>query len=458
MKVLQGECPALKVHVIEAGGKAKEGWQPVEIGKSIIFNMKDLDDYRTKNWDSRIFDTLVLIAAVEYCDKACKRSAWGWMRKFELAMPVIDLARWQDPEVVAALISALKFLTGDAWNISFYQRQLAPEEDVGRQSRLEFGDTTRIVTPFSDGLDSRAVSALLSAGGRPDRLIRIRVGSKKDDRPRRGSRKLPFLNIPFKIKFGGDGFKESSARSRGFKFAFMSATAAYLIGTHDIVMPESGQGALGPSLVQTSHGYEDYRNHPRFLTKMERLFAALFDYQVAYRLPRLWKTKGETLREFAALPIEPKEWIETRSCWQQNRNSSVDHKWRHCGICAACMLRRLSFHAAGVDEPKENYIWETLSVPEFAQGAAKGFNKITGAMEQYAVAGSLHLDHLADLSSSPAHRKRMSRHAWQLSEELDVSHADAEGELFGLLERHRIEWMAFMKDLGPRSFVAQWLA
>ncbi|TIU91066.1 MAG: hypothetical protein E5W01_08620, partial [Mesorhizobium sp.] len=68
MKVLQGECPALKVHVIEAGGKAKEGWQPVEIGKSIIFNMKDLDDYRTKNWDSRIFDTLVLIAAVEYCD------------------------------------------------------------------------------------------------------------------------------------------------------------------------------------------------------------------------------------------------------------------------------------------------------------------------------------------------------------------------------------------------------
>ncbi|MER8374448.1 7-cyano-7-deazaguanine synthase [Mesorhizobium sp. M1406] len=458
MKVLQGECPALKVHVIEAGGKAQEGWQPVEIGKSIIFNMKDLDDYRTKNWDSRIFDTLVLIAAVEYCDKACKRSAWGWMRKFQLAMPVNDLDRWQDPKVVAALMSALKFLTGDAWNISFYQRQLAPEEDVGRQSRLEFGDTTRIVTPFSDGLDSRAVSALLSAGGRSDRLIRIRVGSKKGDRPRRGSQRLPFLNIPFKIKAGPDGFKESSARSRGFKFAFMSATAAYLIGTHDIVMPESGQGALGPSLVQTSHGYEDYRNHPRFLTKMERLFAALFEYQVVYRLPRLWKTKGETLREFAALPIEPKEWIETRSCWQQNRNSSVDHKWRHCGICAACMLRRLSFHAAGVDEPKENYIWEELSVPAFAQGAAKGFDKITGAMEQYAVAGSLHLDHLADLSSSSAHRKRMSRHAWQLSEELDMSHADAEGELFGLLERHRIEWMAFTKDLGPRSFVARWLA
>ncbi|ESZ04806.1 7-cyano-7-deazaguanine synthase [Mesorhizobium sp. L48C026A00] len=458
MKVLQGECPALKIAFIEAGGKAKESWQPVEIGKSIIFNMKDLDDYRTKNWDTRIFDTLVLSAAVEYCDKTCKRSAWGWMRKFELAVPVHDLARWQEPEVIAALVSVLKFLTGDEWSLSFYQRQRAPEEDVGQQSRLEFGDATRIVTPFSDGLDSRAVSALLSAGGRPDRLIRIRVGSKKDDRPRRDARKLPFLNIPFRVKPGPDGFNESSARSRGFKFTLLSAIAAYLLGTHDIVMPESGQGALGPSLVQTSHGYEDYRNHPRFLTKMERLFAALFDYHVAYRLPHLWKTKGETLREFVALPIEPKEWIETRSCWQQNRNSSVDHKWRHCGICAACMLRRLSFHAASVDEPKENYIWEDLSAPKFARGAAKDFNKITGAMERYAIAGALHLDHLADLGSSPAHRKRMSRHAWQLSEVLDMSHADAEGELLGLLERHELEWKAFMKDLGPKSFVAQWLA
>lgn len=420
--------------------------------------MKELDDYRTRNWDSRIYDTLVLIAAIEFCDKSRKRPAWGWMRKFELAVPVLEPSHWERPDAISALVSALKFLTGDEWNISFYQRQRTLQEDVGRQSRLEFGDANRVVTPFSDGLDSRAVSALLSAGERSDRLIRVRVGSKKDDRPRRDSRNLPFLNVPFKVKPGPDGFNESSARSRGFKFTFLSAIAAYLLGTHDIVMPESGQGALGPSLLQTSHGYEDYRNHPRFLAKMERVFAALFGYQVTYRLPRLWKTKGETLREFMVLAVDEKEWLDTRSCWQQNRNSSVYGKWRHCGICAACMLRRLSFHAAGVDEPKESYIWEDLTAPDFKQGAAKGFNKITGAMQQYAIAGALHLDHLADLRSSPAHRKRMSRHAWQLSKVLDIAHVDAEGELFGLLERHELEWKAFMKDLGPKSFVAQWLA
>jgi hypothetical protein len=190
---------------------------------------------------------------------------------------------------------------------------------------------------------------------------------------------------------------------------------------------------------------------------MERFFAALFGYQVTYRLPRLWRTKGDTLREFAALGGDESEWLQTRSCWQQNRNSSVDGKWRHCGICAACMLRRLSFHAAEVEEPKDSYIWENLTALDFKSGAAAGFNKITGAMEQYAIAGTLHLDHLADLRSSPVQRKRMIRHAWQLSEELDISPQDAEGELFGLLDRHELEWKAFMRDLGPKSFVAQWL-
>jgi hypothetical protein len=458
MKVLDGEYPVRKFAVVESGEKERDGWQTISIGDSIVFKMKELDDYRTKNWDSLIYDALVLIAAVEFCDRTTRRPAWGWMRKLELAVPVLEPGRWQDIEVSSAIAAALKFLTGDEWVISFYQRKRSSEEDVGRQSRFELSDTGRIVIPFSDGLDSRAVSALLSANGRADHLIRVRVGSKKGDRPKRDNRNLPFLSIPFKVRSGPDGFSESSARTRGFKFTFLSAIAAYLLGTHDIVMPESGQGALGPSLVQTSHGYEDYRNHPRFLAKMERLVDALFGHRVSYRLPRLWKTKGETLKEFVALGVDEREWNETRSCWQQNRNSSVDGKWRHCGICAACMLRRSSFHAVEVDEPKENYIWEDLRATEFKEGAVGGFDKITGAMQHYAVAGALHLDHLAELRSSPTHRKRMSRHAWQLSEELGMNHQDAEDELFGLLERHELEWKAFMKDLGPKSFVAQWLA
>ncbi len=458
MSAQPNEIPSIRVAVIERGAKSVSGWHVAEIGKEIAFKTEDLDDYRTKNWDSRVYDAMVLIAAIEYCDKALKRSGLLWARRFDLKLPVHSVQHWQSPAVVDAIAGALKFLTGDEWNITFTAATTDLDADMGRQSLLEWGDAGRTVTPFSDGLDSRAVSAILSANGRGDRIIRVRVGAKADDRPIRDHKKVPFLNIPFTVNMKAGGIKESSVRSRGFKFTLLSSLAAYLVGTHDVAMPESGQGALGPTLVPASHGYEDYRNHPRFLQKMETVVEAVFHHVIRFRLPQLWRTKGQTLAEFASIERNPDEWNKTHSCWQQSRNSSFASKRRHCGVCAACMLRRLSFHAAGIDEPKENYIWEDLRAKDFAQGAVHGFDKMTRAMRRYGIAGALHLDHLAEMSASPLHRIRVKRSAWQLAEQLQITTTQAEEHLFGLLEQHDREWKAFMKDLGPKSFVAQWLA
>ncbi len=458
MSAQPNEIPSIRVAVIEPGAKSASGWHVAEIGKAIVFRTEDLDDYRTKNWDSRVYDAMVLIAAVEYCDKALKRSGLLWARRFDLKLPVHDVKHWQSPAVVVAIAGALKFLTGDEWNITFTAATTDLDAAMGRQSLLEWGDAGRTVTPFSDGLDSRAVSAILSANGRGDRVIRVRVGSKADDRPIRDRKKVPFLNIPFTVNMKESGIKESSVRSRGFKFTLLSSLAAYLVGTQDVVMPESGQGALGPTLVTASHGYEDYRNHPRFLRKMETVVEAIFHHAIRFRLPQLWRTKGQTLAEFVSIERNSDEWNKTRSCWQQSRNSSFASKRRHCGVCAACMLRRLSFHAAGIDEPKENYIWEDLRAEDFARGVVHGFDKVTRAMRRYGIAGTLHLDHLAEMSASPLHRNRVKRSAWQLAEHLQISTTHAEEHLFGMLEQHDREWKAFMKDLGPKSFVAQWLA
>ena len=62
------------------------------------------------------------------------------------------------------------------------------------------------------------------------------------------------------------------------------------------------------------------------------------------------------------------------------------------------MLRRLSMHAAGVEEPAANYIWEDLSAPEIEKGAVLGFTLMTSSLREHAIAGVLHLDHLASLS------------------------------------------------------------
>ena len=325
----------------------------------------------------------------------------GWVRRFELRLPVHDLAVWESPEVRSSLLSVLIFLTGDEWHISFYKRYEAADE-ISPQSRLKLLDGSKTIIPFSNGMDSRAVGAMLDND--QHELIRLRVGSNTTDRPKIGKRKVPFMTVPYKVKPSALRFNESSARTRGFKFALLSGIAAYLVGTSDVAMPESGQGALGPSLVQTSHGYEDYRSHPLFLGRMQRLIAAVFNHSVVYRLPRLWSTKGQTLRDFAAMPTHKDEWSKTWSCWQQNRQVSVDHKRRHCGVCAACMLRRLSVHAAGFKKVQILMCGENLGANSFDTGAANGFDKKTNAMRQYAVAGALHLDHLADLCSSSLHQ------------------------------------------------------
>ncbi len=236
----------------------------------------------------------------------------------------------------------------------------------------------------------------------------------------------------------------------------IAGIAAYLADVETIIIPESGQGALGPPLVPVVQAYPDYRNHPLFTERMERFFAALLEHHVSYMFPRLWFTKGETLKAFVTETSVGDEWKETISCWQQNRHVSVDGHKRQCGICAACMLRRLSVHAAGLTEPADRYVWENLSALNFEDGAAKGFSKITPALREYAIAGTMHLDHLAGLADSPRYQTTIRRNATQLAKALDLKNEDAEMKLNSLLRRHRDEWQAFVESLGPDSFIRQW--
>jgi len=150
------------------------------------------------------------------------------------------------------------------------------------------------------------------------------------------------------------------------------------------------------------------------------------------------------------------DWTKTRSCWQDNRYVSVNNKRRQCGICAACMLRRLSVHSANLNERAETYIWENLSASSFNDGAAEGFTKITNAQRQYAIAGTLHLDHLANLKHSRLAEQPLKLASFQLARSLGESEAVVQPKLERMLSQHEKEWKSFMNSLGPQSFVVQW--
>ena len=446
--------PSISIDVVEGGARSKRGWLRCEIGGNIAFSTTRLETYCFAGWEPVVYDALLVAAAVEVGDRMLHRTAARWERQIELRVPVHEPDRWADKAVSGALHNALNFLTGDRWHLTFGERRqpVAPPA----QGHFNLPEGLAAVIPFSDGLDSRIVAGLMERE-LGDKLIRVRLGSKTSD-ARGLSHRHPFTSVPYQVRPLARDFVESSARSRGFKFALISGLAAYLAKAGQIIVPESGQGALGPALVTVGQAYEDYRSHPLFTDRMEKFIFALLDHQVRFQFPRLWFTKGETLTEFLKVCADTATWQETRSCWQQTRQVSVDKKRRQCGICAACMLRRMSVHAAGLTEPVHTYVWENLAAPTFKAGAAATFprKKVTNKLRQYAIAGSLHLDHLAGLRESPANRRTLALNAFQLSRSLGLDEADAGAKLDRLLTQHGNEWKSFMNSLGQRSFVLNW--
>ncbi|MGF6233635.1 7-cyano-7-deazaguanine synthase in queuosine biosynthesis [Inquilinus ginsengisoli] len=433
---------------IEPGVRARPGAAIAVIGRNLEMSIAGLKAYFFAEWQTKLVDLLVVAAAAEYCDVVKRRPALGWARTFDVRVAVHDPSTWRATPVKSALEDALHLLTGDNWSFTFVKR--ISEMDSVRDPSLSITPTDRTIMPYSDGIDSKAVAEIVQYQERGG-LVRVRLGSKGVDRK---SRRVRFTTVPYEVNVAKHLRRESSARSRGFKFSIITGIAAHLAKVNRIIVTESGQGSLGPILACTGHSYPDYRVHPTFTKKMEQLFTELMGSSVHYEFPRIWKTKGETIGEASALPSKP-TWHDTRSCWQQSRQTGIAGRRRQCGICAACLLRRMSMHAAGQPESQDMYVWEDLTAREIRDGAAADFKLYTSRLEQYAIAGVLHLDHLAALPGSPLHARRLRQVARETARALGEDVHEAEAKLIHMLECHRREWCDFLRMLGPKSFVTQ---
>ena len=441
-----GSLPGVNVAVCEPGGSSPSDWLNCELGKDIWFSMAQLDAYACSRWEPVILDAMLVAATVEFADRSCRRPSKGWPRRLAIRIPVDDPARWKNPAVANTLLDALWFVTGDQWSVEFGQREDAYQEPTG--NRLSLFDPSAAVLAYSEGMDSLAVAGLAKSCLGDD-VVRVRLGGRS--LATNGNRD-PDVSVPYRVRV--KRADESSVMSRGFKFATLSGIAAYLTRANRVIIPESGQGSLGPPLVPVGHRYPDYRNHPEFTHRMERFFRALLDTRIAYEFPRLWYTKGETLARYAATASD-EPWRTTKSCWKSNRWSSVRGSWRQCGVCAACLLRRVSVHAAGLDEDPETYVCTDMSAAELESGVDPDFTHPNGAYREYAIAGVLHMRDLAAMAE-PGNRRIVRRHARSLRPVLRAN-GNIEERLVGLLEKHADEWRDYLSALKPSSFVNQWI-
>ena len=451
---IASDIPEIHVDVVEEGVDVRQGWLRCAIDENLSFDISKMESFFFARWEPVLYDAFVVAAAVEFCDMTKRRPTQGWGRHIFLRIPVHNSDLWLQSSVTNSLRDALRFLTGDCWDLTFYKRKKKAGQP--RQGQFNLRPDISAVIPFSDRLDSSIVAGLV-ARKLGEHFVRVRLGKKEFVPNGIDPCKEPFIAMPYKVQRGEKRFAESSARSRGFKFALVSGIAAFLSNAKRVILPESGQGALGPSLVPVGQAYPDYRCHPHFGKKMETFFLSLLKFDVHYEYPYIWNTKGETLADFIKQTDDNIDWRDTRSCWQQNRQVGVDGTARQGGICAACMLRRLSVHAAGQTEPSSNYVWENLATPDFESGTAPKFDKITEAMREYAIAGTLHMDHLASLLQSRINDSHVKLEIFRLSQSLDLDQDVVRQKLDRLLTKHKQEWENFVAFLGEESFINHWV-
>jgi hypothetical protein len=213
----------LTLRVVEAG-RGRDWRRPVlvaEIDRNIKFVPDALDTYDYDGWKPIHHDLLVVSAAVEYADRSMARRINRWARDFDITVPVVEVATWQRRDVQDCLRAALQHLTGDEWQFTFVPWQ--GQSVLGaRQRSLPFGTDRSFVIAYSDGLDSRCVSKI-SGNGSDAVCVRVtkhRHALKAGDEP--------FDQIPFRVVVPSS--RESSVRSRGFKFSAVTAIAAHVTG------------------------------------------------------------------------------------------------------------------------------------------------------------------------------------------------------------------------------------
>jgi 7-cyano-7-deazaguanine synthase in queuosine biosynthesis len=423
-----------------------DGSLEIRIEEEIRFRTEVLDALAEGGCRPVHYDLLLLCAAVEYADRHWKRTS-DWHRYLHITMPVIELEKWLSDLVRSSLKRALKLLTGDSWSFDFVQ---ANTVEVGRwqQMRLDVRGVKTFAIPYSEGLDSRAVAAL---SGEENEALCIRVANKRQEH-RHGEN--VFAEIPFTVKNGTP--RESSFRSRGFQFAAMTAIAADIRNINKIVVPESGKGALGPAMLPLHRLYADYRNHPKYFRLMEKFLENLLDHNVNFEQPRLWSTKGQTLSAFLQLPNRTNaDLVDTRSCWQTRHVVNVGGSRRQCGLCAACLLRRLSLHTAGVTESSGTYVIEDLMAFDVfdAMERVSDLNDRDNMIE-YGIAGTRHFQHMASMADWSDEELRM--YALEIAEALGEPEVEILTKLRKLLSQHAAEWKTFLEAQGNQSFLHNW--
>lgn len=320
-------------------------------------------------------DLVRIALAVYAADRSVLRAAGGsdWnQRQIELQIPVTDTTSWR--RVASQLEAAINFLSGDQWHLSFNEDE-GPLEEV-----RQYPETPHQVVLLSGGADS-AVGGLVSRSTleASDHQLLLSHFSASHLAPvqRRVADELGRL-IPGpsqrhevvhlarrRRRIDGTNYPdEFSTRARSFLFLSLGLAVAAVHGV-SLWIPENGFASLNPPLGPERRGSLSTRTtHPTFLQSLTAVLNEIGAHAKVEN-PFAQFTKGEVFTQAASLvgATEASSLLSsTHSCSLTGQRAHGVPPSKSCGVCFACLVRRASFVASGLDD-QSKYIETGVNTP-----------------------------------------------------------------------------------------------
>lgn len=332
--------------------------------------------------NTRLLDLLRIASAVFFTDRIVVRDRRSgpsaWPRTIALALEVTDPHFWSDRAISQRLHDVLRFVSGDDWAIHFLARPANRSAGRHWQRPLDsaFFPSNPRLRLYSGGLDSAAGLArqLSVPDNRPIVAIAVRhrpdLGGKVrfqlNSMRKHFKRELHSVIVPFEMSNPSKlvQSEERSQRSRAFLFVAIGAALADGFGINQLEVFESGIGAINAPLLAGMEGSQATRgSHPHFLYLMSALLKLVIGRPFDVILPFRDFTKGELV---AVLSKPDLRQIANATCSCPSFPVRVrgGGPQQSCGICAACLFRRLAMHSAGIEESGKDYQYDFLSPDE----------------------------------------------------------------------------------------------
>jgi hypothetical protein len=437
--------------------KAKEGELLCGLAHDVKINSEALEQFCFRQLTEEEEELVLLTGLVAFTDRSVRRLvANGWTRSLQITMPVKDPEFWNRHAVTSTLVDALRFLSGDDWTFEFAKR--TGRIPKPKQAELALGDGKFVVMPFSNGLDSFSQSRLFSVQVPGSSAIHLTAWNRslsggRDWVTESGGNRYRRVSLP--VRLATDAHPDQTFRTRSFMFSTLAGLASAMSNAKVILIPEAGQGALGPSLITVGHESPHRGSHPKFSRLMSAFFQAFWGKPIRIEHPHVWKTKGEVLQELKSRGLEA-GYKDTTSCARDQRVTSTERRKKiQCGICSGCLLRRMSLFSANLEDSPSNYFWDDLTAPSLEKAlCADARRKVSPNDRDIAVHSILAMEELARQADVASDHPRL-QHALVDAGGILPTQSGTSHELQNLLVNHKREWRLFTDTLGSASWISQ---